>query len=47
LEASKEILDEGSLSIEKALNQAALVNQVVEEIIEILENYIKANLSVQ
>jgi len=47
LEASKEILDEVSLSLEKALNQAALVSQTVEEIIEIMENYIKTNLSVQ
>lgn len=46
LESSKEILDE-VLCIEKALNQAALVNQTVEEIIEIMENYIKTNLSVQ
>jgi hypothetical protein len=47
LEASKEMLDEISLSLEKALNQAALVSQTVEEIIEVLENYIKTNLSVQ
>ena len=46
LGASKNIMEEIDFPVGKALNQAALVNQTIEEMIEIIENYRKNSLPV-
>lgn len=47
LEEAKQILSEKKVDAGNIFINSALVNQAIEEIVELLENYIETNLAVQ
>ena len=47
LEEAKQILSEKKVDAGKAFINSALVNQAVEEIVDLLENYVESNLMMQ